>query len=65
MNTQSFDLNSSVASAKGFLGEVYWTAFWRFVTNGKVTVTPTGAMRTTTGVSGEIPIDIVINGIGL
>ena len=57
-----YDINKSTGSIKGFLGEVYWNAFWRFISNGRLMSAPTGATRTTTGQ--EIPVDFVLRGLG-
>lgn len=63
---QQFDLSKNESVIKGFLGEAYWTAFWQFITAGKVQVIPTGTSRGTSGTltGKEIPIDIILGETG-
>lgn len=64
--SSKFDINRSTFSIKGFLGEVYWTAFWRYITNDKISVSPQGATYATAGnVPGQIPIDMFLQDIGI
>lgn len=57
-------INRNESVIKGFLGEIYWTAFWHFIL-GKNTV-PIGNVKITEGVSiGEsVPVDIILEDIG-
>lgn len=63
----AFDFQKNPNAVKGALGEIYWTAFWQYVSNGKVMVTPVGKQTmTNTDFSGQqLPMDIIIDGLGL
>lgn len=70
--TQHFySLNSGMSSVKGFLGEVYTTAFLIYMArnggNKQVLkrITPTGAVRETGGTRPEIITDIWLRGFGI
>lgn len=61
-NLQSFDINKTSASVKGFLGEVATSAIIKVLCPNQSTIA-TGAMKKIrTGQ--ELPIDILLNGIG-
>lgn len=61
---QNFALNMNEKVIRGFLGEVYWTAFWKYILNQELI--PTGAMRETSGrdVGQQIPVDIIFEDLG-
>lgn len=64
LNTYSgnYDLNKSEASIKGFLGEVHTTVFLKYLfPNAEIRAT--GNLRTLAKRE-EIPIDVVMNGVG-
>ena len=65
-NFIEYGMNKSSASIKGALGEIYWTAFFKFISNGTVSVSPVGMKRILEGrMKGQqIPIDIVLSGLG-
>ena len=58
----SYDINETGAMIKGFLGEIYWTAFFRYLTKKRITVVPTGLEKTTAGK--QVPIDILLEELG-
>ncbi len=61
-NLDSFDINKSAASVKGFLGEVATTAILKALCPNQ-SIIPTGTMKKVrTGQ--ELPIDILLNDIG-
>lgn len=65
VTNQNIDIHRNYPSAIGFLGEIYWDAFWKFIIGGNG-VLPVGAKRST-GVMDpktEIPIDLVFEDIG-
>ena len=64
-NANRYDLNSSEASVKGFLGEVHTAATLNILTNSQGAVA-TGNLRKIAGIGKgqEIPIDIIINEFG-
>ena len=64
VNEFMINIGRNESVIKGFLGEIYWTAFWKYITNGKVI--PTGKMTITSGteIGEEVPIDIVFEDIG-
>lgn len=65
---QAYDVNSSTAAIAGFLGEIAYTAILNTIF--KNTGIPTGTMRKVVYrngnmvTNGEIPIDLVVNGVG-
>jgi hypothetical protein len=63
----SYDLNSSTASIKGFLGEVRTAAFLDHLCNRNGSAIPTGNIHEIVNGSlgGEIAIDILLKGFGL
>ena len=64
VNEFMINIGRNESVIKGFLGEIYWTAFWKYITNGKVI--PTSKMTITSGteIGEEVPIDIVFEDIG-
>ena len=68
--TKYYDFNSNQSRLKGFLGEIYTTAFLLFMA-GKNNlealrrITPTGAMREVGGKKPELIIDIWLYGAGI
>lgn len=58
-----FGFNSSAAAIKGALGEIYWTSFWDFISNGKLRVAPVGLVRAS-GTNYQLPIDLILRGLG-
>lgn len=61
-NFTNFGFNQSAAAIKGALGEIYWTAFWKFISNGRLKSSPIGTTLTSSG--GQVPIDIILRGLG-
>lgn len=61
-----YDFNTSTASIKGALGEIYWTAFWNYITNGKNNAIPVGLTHAIGGVikGQQLPMDILLKGLG-
>lgn len=62
----NYAFNKSYQSIKGFLGEVYWNAFWRNLTGksgNKLKTLPVGDIKNFDGDS--LPIDILVNGYGM
>jgi hypothetical protein len=62
----SYDLNSSAASIKGFLGEVRTAAFLDYLCGRNGTAIPTGTVQKIINgqMSGEVAIDILLKGYG-
>ena len=58
-----FGFNSSDLAIKGALGEIYWTSFWGFISNGKLKVAPVGLVRTS-DTKYQLPIDLILRGLG-
>lgn len=68
--TKYYDFNSNQSKLKGFLGEVYTTAFLMFMAGNNNLealrrITPTGAMREIGGKKPELIIDIWLYGFGI
>lgn len=61
-NFGEYALAKNFAVTKGFLGEVYWNAFFQFLSNGRLAVAPTGTVKNLGGQS--IPIDMVVKDFG-
>lgn len=62
----SYGFSTTKSSIKGALGEIYWTAFWKYITKGRAKVIPVGLEHATGGVikGQQLPMDVLLKGFG-
>ena len=61
-NLNKYAISYNFGVIKGFLGEVYWTAFFKYLSGNNNKVNPTGNIKNLKGQS--IPIDLLIENYG-